>query len=161
MNLLCFIVSEVLAVVVKETEIVSHNFTLKFWILFCEGVEGEWNIFSILLPRDCTKTSKQSPGYHPVGTRSLWMRKGSHEVLSPDDLGKVYQEKSRVSCFQVQLCQHQPSIGMYLSQTHRKESVQTRVRKWSLQAQTWLSLMCMFISIPFQKYTHSNLDYML
>lgn len=41
MTLLCFIVSEVLAVVVKETEIVSHNFTLKFWILFCEGVEGE------------------------------------------------------------------------------------------------------------------------
>lgn len=103
MNLLCFVVSGVLVVAVKETEIFSLNFTLKFCIFFCKGVETEFNIFSILLPRDCTeKTSKQSPGCCPVGTRSLWMRKGSHEeMLSPDDLDKVYQEKSRVICFQV------------------------------------------------------------
>lgn len=41
MNPLCFIVSGVLVVAVKETEIFSPNFNLKFWIFFCKGVETE------------------------------------------------------------------------------------------------------------------------
>lgn len=152
-----FIVTGVLVMAVKENETFCLNFALKFWIFLDKGLETEENIFSIFLSRDCTeKTSKQSPGM--IRTTLLWApeacvwgREAIAELLSTSYLDEVDHGKPRDNCSHVKLYQHQPSIRTCLSQPHRYTSVQTRLKVLGPQAPTWLPVMCVLISVPFQQ----------